>query len=323
MQLSVNWSEQAIIDVLPSVEYLFELLERSFTNMETTTSWKGKTVLEGTIDGITYRTVLKGSDLVYSDLSGKTVLTGGDVESYDMGRIEGGKFISLAFVEGEATLASDIFNAVQAEATTDTGALEDLFMNIGWQYNGTDLNDIFLRGTTSADGTAITLAGNDRVKLSGGDDNFFLGKGNDRAAGGDGADRIYGAGGRDRLQGNSGADYLNGGTGNDILKGGRDNDRLVGLAGDDVLFGGSGNDRLIGGTGNDVMSGDLGVDTFIFSGDSGADRIEDYEVGIDRVKINSTSEKTFEVVESGLLVSWDTSSVLIVGAASELDITFV
>ena len=324
MQLSVDWTKQAVTDVLPSVEYLFKLLERSFLELSTDVAQKGRTVLLGDVDGIEYRTDLAGSDFVYSTLSGDPVLTGGDVESYHMGRVEGGVFIPLAFVEGEKIFASNIFNAVQAENSgADIGALEDLFMNLGWKYNGTDLNDVFLKGTTSGDGVVLTMDGNDRVKLEGGDDNFFLGKGNDRAAGGSGDDTLLGGGGNDRLQGNAGNDVLNGGTGKDVLRGGGANDRMLGGSGDDTLLAGAGRDRLLGSKGDDVLTGNGGVDVFVFGDGSGNDQITDYDIGIDKAKISTAEALAFEVLTDGLLVSWGADSVLFMGLTSELDITFV
>ncbi len=324
MQLSVDWTKQAVIDVLPSVEYLFELLERSFLDLSTDVAQKGRTVLLGSVDAVEYQTILAGSDFVYSTLSGDPILTGGDVESYHMGRVEGGVFISLAFVEGKTLPASDIFNAVQAENSgADIGALEDLFMNIGWKYNGSDLNDVFLKGSTSSDGITLRLDGNDRVKLEGGDDNFFFGKGNDRGSGGSGNDTLLGGGGNDRLKGNAGDDLLNGGTGKDVLRGGGGNDRLLGGSGNDIVLAGAGRDRLLGGKGDDILTGNGGVDVFVFGDGSGNDQITDYSIGIDKAKINTAEVLGFEVVAEGLLVSWGADSVLFASITSELDITFV
>lgn len=56
-----------------------------------------------------------------------------------------------------------------------------------------------------------------------------------------------------------------------------DNDRLIG---------GDGNDTLHGGYGNDVLVGGAGADVFIFQDGHGADTINGYQRGIDRLLID-------------------------------------
>jgi len=68
--------------------------------------------------------------------------------------------------------------------------------------------------------------------------------------------------------------------GSDIINGEAGNDRLFGGAGDDVLNGGSGSDQLIGGA---------NADTFIFGAAHGADRIVDFEQGVDTIEFDGTS----------------------------------
>ncbi len=63
-----------------------------------------------------------------------------------------------------------------------------------------------------------------------------------------------------------------GGAGNDFLQGDDGNNKLKGKRGDDALNGGFGDDKLKGGR---------GADTFVFSQNSGRDKIKDFEVGID------------------------------------------
>ncbi|MEX6502532.1 calcium-binding protein, partial [Pseudomonas zhanjiangensis] len=88
------------------------------------------------------------------------------------------------------------------------------------------------------------------------------------------------------IEGNDSANVLNGTNGADYLFGYGGDDILSGLAGNDVLSGGDGNDTLIGGLGNDLMSGGAGKDTFVWnSGDTGVDRITDFE--IDMAGVNS------------------------------------
>lgn len=156
--------------------------------------------------------------------------------------------------------------------------------------------------------------GNDWLHGGGGNDTLHGDAGNDRMIGGIGADWLYGGIGHDTLQGGADSDRLNGGDGNDMLRGdagndslwggngqdrlfggeGRDvvagqggNDWLMGQGGNDTLFGGDGNDRLIGGAGNDLLNGGAGVDIFVFSRGHGADTIQAYQQGVDRLHIDA------------------------------------
>lgn len=103
-----------------------------------------------------------------------------------------------------------------------------------------------------------------------------------------GHDFLYGVGTNDSLFGNGGNDFLYGASGNDLLRGGTGADRL---------FGGEGNDRLIGGSGGDYLNGGSGADLFIFRARShstpgGADIIEDFVKGIDRIDLSAIDANT-------------------------------
>lgn len=79
--------------------------------------------------------------------------------------------------------------------------------------------------------------------------------------------------------GTSGPDRMLGSDGVDLLYGRAGDDRLRAGADDDVLCGGRGQDRLIGGAGED---------RFLFNGPLGqahADRLVDFESGLDRVQL--------------------------------------
>ncbi|HEX8574638.1 MAG TPA: calcium-binding protein [Allosphingosinicella sp.] len=85
-----------------------------------------------------------------------------------------------------------------------------------------------------------------------------------------------------------------GGGGNDTLSGLEGNDELRGEAGADTLYGGDGDDLLIGGGGAsaDTLTGGASADTFRIgfyeSGTgSGADRITDFESGIDLIDVSA------------------------------------
>jgi endoglucanase len=177
---------------------------------------------------------------------------------------------------------------------------------------GTATDDI-LRGEggddringANGDDRAAGGVGNDSVYGGTGDDTLFGDDGNDRLNGQDGNDILLGGNGNDILQGWNGNDVLVGGDGNDTLSGYAGNDTLLGSAGadslrgldgndflggeagNDILRGGVGDDILAGGEGADRMHGGAGIDIFIFRTGDGADRIDDFEKGIDRIKIEA------------------------------------
>lgn len=143
----------------------------------------------------------------------------------------------------------------------------------------------------------------DVIRGLGGDDTLLGGKGADRLSGGDGSDRLRGGLGRDRLRGGSGADTLKGNGGGDRLVGGADDDRLLGGNGADTLSGGRGDDQLLGGDGpdqlnggagadrlmgdqgRDVLTGGRGRDRFVLQSGLGADLIQDFQPGQDRLEL--------------------------------------
>lgn len=96
----------------------------------------------------------------------------------------------------------------------------------------------------------------------------------------DGNDTIRGNGGNDFFNGNRGNDTIDGGAGNDTLFGGKDDDLLIGGTGDDLLSGDVGNDTIVGGEGSDI---------FVLAAGRGTDRIEDFVVGTDRIRLQDLS----------------------------------
>lgn len=101
------------------------------------------------------------------------------------------------------------------------------------------------------------------------------------------------------LSGSTVALTINGSTGDDAIKGlgnqsttmngGEGDDQIRGGSRADVINGGDGADKLIGAGGADIMTGGAGADVFRYlaAANSGigaaADRITDYEIGIDRL----------------------------------------
>lgn len=113
--------------------------------------------------------------------------------------------------------------------------------------------------------------------------------------GGNGIDTLNGSNSaRDTIDGLNGDDLLYGYGGDDKLFGSNGVDRLYGGDGADMLDGGRGDDWLEGGRGNDVMSGGLGADLFVVGQNvngvvvnTGVDKITDFKVGTDHIRLQS------------------------------------
>ena len=153
------------------------------------------------------------------------------------------------------------------------------------------------------------LAGDDEVVGTEANETLSGGNGNDTVAGGLGNDLIEGNNGDDVLRGdlnsrspggsNGGDDTLLGGAGNDRLGGKGGNDQLFGEAGNDSLWGDVGDDLLDGGEGDDQLFGGPGADQFVLAAGNGTDSIEDFEVGIDLLFLNSLSVEQLELTQNG------------------------
>jgi glucose/arabinose dehydrogenase len=102
-----------------------------------------------------------------------------------------------------------------------------------------------------------------------------------------GDDILTGNAGKNTLRGLAGNDRLNGLGGRDLLKGGQGNDTLLGGLGVDTLWGGRGRDILFGGKGSDLLNGGQRRDVFVLEPKPGLDRIQDFQVGIDRLGLSS------------------------------------
>ena len=111
----------------------------------------------------------------------------------------------------------------------------------------------------------------------------------DKLTGDANANSLVGGSGSDQLFGGDGGDDLIGGGGNDKLRGGDGVDTLVGGGGKDNIRGGKGKDKLAGEGGNDILRGEGGDDTFIFGDNSGTDRIQDFAIGDDVIRISDHS----------------------------------
>jgi serralysin len=107
----------------------------------------------------------------------------------------------------------------------------------------------------------------------------------DNLVGLNGTNNLQGFGGNDTLASGSGDDVLDGGDGNDTLAGGNGNDMLYGGSGNDRLDGEKGDDLLDGGRGNDSLTSGQGNDIYQFGLVAGTDRITDFKVGNDHIRL--------------------------------------
>ncbi len=118
----------------------------------------------------------------------------------------------------------------------------------------------------------------------------------ERLRGTAGDDRLVGTQWEDIISGGWGDDRLIGRGGDDRLHGGAGGDRLAGRGGDDVLRAGKGADVLTGGAGRDLLEGGRGADVFVFGTGTGRDRIADFGIGADVIKIRSEIFADFDAL---------------------------
>ncbi|KPP89546.1 MAG: putative Ca2+-binding protein [Rhodobacteraceae bacterium HLUCCA08] len=160
--------------------------------------------------------------------------------------------------------------------------------------------DDIIIGSDFGDDTLFGYHGDDTIDGLDGFDYLYGGAGNDLLRGGEGDDNLRGNRGNDTLFGGAGRDDLRGGAGDDLLEGGSDNDYLFGENGEDTLHGGTGNDVMTGGFGAGVLDGR--TDVFVFAsaaqGSGGADRIKDFEDGIDSLDLTAFGFASFSQISA-------------------------
>lgn len=125
------------------------------------------------------------------------------------------------------------------------------------------------------------------------------------------------------MLGGKGEDKIVGANGNDLIDGEQDADHLFGGIGSDVLKGGNGDDRLVGGIGDDTLFGGQGTDVFVFKRGTktGADKICDFENGLDKIEIQG--DKSFSdlrIVRDGSdrIITWDGNEITLVDIAGKI-----
>ncbi len=223
-------------------------------------------------DGL-QRYVLTGTGLSSARVDGERHLTGGDLTGITI--FDGG--VKEALITGLSLSAITFQIARSAERShANPGAVEALFLPLGWTYQGGPAADVLTSASTSSDGVPLDLTGRDVFLTGAGDDHIFAGGGDDR---------VVAAAGYDWLQGGSGRDTLTGGAQGDALFGDDGADRLTGGSDTDRLAGGSGNDTLSGGAGSDTLIGDDGADVFVFTRTAGIDEIRDLDIALDVIDL--------------------------------------
>ena len=137
---------------------------------------------------------------------------------------------------------------------------------------------------------------------------------------------LNGSNNGDLLTGTDRRDTLNGNGGNDILQGKGGNDRLFGNEGNDKIDAGAGNDWLAGGKGNDFLFGGQGSDVFVFGKSGGTDIISDFQLGIDKLKLEDglivKKQKVGDVNGDGkadLTIEFSSGSVILLGVDAPIN----
>ncbi len=268
-----------------------------------------------------------GNDTLNGGTGNDTLIGGNGIDSF----IGGNGTDTVDFADNGTTgiIVDLAFNSGQGP----NGRWQDAFGNLDIVdrstievYRGTSANDFML-----GDGGNGTDPLFDADFYGEGGNDFLQGSGSDQLLdGGEGDDTLIGDGGRDTLHGQGGSDVLNGGDANDILIGGGGRDTLRGQRGSDVLNGGDANDTLIGGGGrdtlrgqrgsdvlnggaaNDVLNGGAANDIFVFdtgrifnSSDLGVDRILDFVVGNDKIRLSKDTFNSLDNTSNGRLRNAD------------------
>jgi hypothetical protein len=152
----------------------------------------------------------------------------------------------------------------------------------------------YLRGDDGSD-SIQGGSGFDDINGNMGNDSAMGGAGDDWVVGGKDNDVLGGQTGRDLVYGNLGSDTCDGGDGDDIVRGGQD---------DDVVSGGEGDDFVSGDRGSDTMTGGAGADMFHTFGETGIDRVTDFNLAQgDRVQLDPGTQYTVAQVGADTVIS--------------------
>lgn len=120
------------------------------------------------------------------------------------------------------------------------------------------------------------------------------------------------------------APSISGDADDNILTAREHGDWLFGLSGNDTLIGSTGNDVFVGGAGSDLMVSRGGINSFLFSGHFGNDRIEGYRptdklvfMGTPGIGQDYDYRSYTSTIENNTLLSFGDNSVLLVGIDQE------
>lgn len=97
-------------------------------------------------------------------------------------------------------------------------------------------------------------------------------------------------------------------------------DRIIGSAAAETLQGGAGDDFVHDGGGGDLLTGGAGADVFVFDRDGSADRIGDFQPGIDRIdvsawgRIYSAASLTITATATGATLGYGGETLVVTSA---------
>ena len=245
----------------------------------------------------------EGNDRMAAENDGNpdtAALMGGDGHDYlDGGKgndiLEGGKGRDVL----KGGDGKDMLYAADAGGTTaddSEGPLVDML------YGGA--GDDTLEGAAGNDMLDGGL-GNDMLDGGLGNDMFMATKG-DIVVGGEGMDTVSYKGTSDKVTVNLGDPSATGAqnvTAVEHAIGSENSDMLTGSGEANKLTGGGGNDTLTGGEGADTLTGGGGEDTFVWDDADVGDRITDFSLGSDKIKLADDAERTL-FLETATVRDW-------------------
>ncbi|MEM7746580.1 MAG: calcium-binding protein, partial [Pseudomonadota bacterium] len=199
-------------------------------------------------------------------------------------------------------------------------------------------------------GRNIILAGDgdDIVNTNGGNDVIHGEGGDDQLVGSDSAETFYGGDGADMIDGGGGNDWVRytdatSGVSVSLLDGegfdGASSDQLSNLeflwgsdfdddlAGDDgvnMIRGGDGDDTITGHGGNDILQGYGGADQFVFHTDDGIDRINAFDLSLDRIHftdILAFGDLAISDFQGSAAITYDTGDVILLTGIDSHSVT--
>lgn len=191
------------------------------------------------------------------------------------------------------------------------------------QLDGGDGDDTLSGGEgvdvlTGGAGSDTLDGGQSADSMSGGagDDTYVVDHGNDgvQEVAGEGVDTVVLKGAEFRLADNVEHLVMEGPVATRGYGNGLDN-RMVGNGADNILDGGAGADTLSGGGGSDWLIGGAGADVFVFGPDAGADKVADFQLGLDRLDVSGLAgEPTFSYVGQDTVITFgDGVSITLMG----------